>query len=91
MELTAQVDLTGEEITYDKERVETWKDVLKAKYYQLSVSEDMHAKIDGWHENGKEFKLRAWIASHMKPWQTLPEGKEGEAYQQDMALFIRIL
>lgn len=89
--LQAQVSLTGEKLEYEKDRVETWKDIIKGKYFQLTVSEDQHSKIDGWHENGKDVKIRTWLTSSMRPYQTLPEGSEGEMFQADLELFVRIL
>ena len=89
--LEAQETLTGEKLEFEKDRIETWKDIFRAKYFQLTVSEETHSKLDGWHGNGKSEKVRKWIASHMKPWQTLPEGSEGVCFQNDLALFTKVL
>lgn len=91
VQMQAQVDLTGEKLEFQKERIETWKDVFKGQYFSLGVSEETHAKLDGWHANGKSDKVRKWTAAHMKPYSSLPEGKEGICFQNDLSLFVKVL
>ncbi len=92
--LTIQKDLSGKELSYEKERVETWKDVLKGMYFQIVVSEESHDKISRMREkdNGEQ-KMRNWIANHMKPRQglSLPATNEGEVFQEDFELFCKVL
>lgn len=91
VQLQAQEDLTGKKLEFEKERVETWKDVFKGKFFQVTVSEESHDKLDRLREKGADAKARKWIAEHMKPYITLPEGNEGEMFQRDLELFVRIL
>ena len=92
--LTIQKDLNGKELAYEKERVETWKDVLKGGYFQIIISEESHDKISRMREkdNG-ERKIRDWVANHMKPRQgiSLPSTDEGAVFQEDFELFCKIL
>ena len=91
--LSAQEDLTGKKLEFEKDRYETYKDVFQGAYYQITVSEEAHSKLDRMHEKGQDLKIKAWITNHMKPRTryTLPSGKEGQIYQKDFELFAKIL
>jgi len=91
--LEAQVDLTGNKLKFEKDRIESWKDVFTGAYFQIIVSEESHSKIDRMHEKGQDTKVKDWIVNHMKPRpkHTLPREKEGEAFQMDFELFAKIL
>lgn len=91
MQLTAQEDLSGNKLEFEKDRIETWKDVFSGQFFRITVSEDDHSKFDRMHEKGQDAKIRVYIASHMKPYVSLPAGKEGLAFQQDFELFAKIL
>jgi len=93
VQLSAQEDLTGKKLEFEKDRLESWKDVFRGAYYQITVSEEAHSKLDRMHEKGQEPKIRTWIANHMKPrtGYNLPGGLEGQAYQNDFEMFCKIL
>ncbi len=91
MELQKQKTLTGEEIEFLKERVDSWKDIFQGKFFQVTVSENAHYDLDRMHEKGHERKVRAWISEHMRANENLPEGREGELFQADLDLFCKIL
>lgn len=91
MKLDAQVDLTGKKLEFEKDRVETWKDIFTGQYFRINVSEEDHDKIDRMHEKGQDHKIRKYISTKMKPYLNLPTGRDGEAYQADFELFAKIL
>ncbi len=88
-----QADLDGKKLEFEKERVDTWKDILKGGFFQITVSEESHDKISRMREKGQDKKIRDWVANHMKlrANYSLPETNEGDVFKEDFELFCKIL
>jgi hypothetical protein len=63
-----------------------------APWFAITVTEVGQAKLNVMRDKGESKKVRNWIASHMRPrFDKLPDGKEGEAFAESIAIFEKAL
>ena len=72
-----------------KETINTTTNRFSEIYFMISVSEYGQETLDSLDTSGK----RAWIAAHMrvKPKTVIPDGKEGQYFQEALNAFSKIL
>ena len=76
----AQVDLDGNEITFEKIVTETTK--YFGAHFCLAVTENGEAELDKLREG--DVDISTWISKHMRVNNPMPTGKWGDCYQKDI-------
>lgn len=75
-----QQDLDGNEIT--KVILETTTIIFQGDHFCLTVTEPGAEQLEKLKKSGQE--NTHWIIAHMRVRNTLPHGKEGECFQNDL-------